>query len=400
MHRRALALLLAGTALLGATTAQAETWDEVLAKARGQTVYWNAWGGSQPTNDYIRWTAERVRQDYGVTVEHVKLTDTADAVARVVAEKSAGRTADGSVDLIWINGENFAAMKEQRLLFGPFAERLPSYALVDVKGKPTTVTDFTVPVDGMEAPWGMAQFVFFRDTKVLPDPPRSVPAILAWAKANPGRFTYPQPPNFLGSTFLKQALYELTPDPARLATPVAEAEFAAATAPLWAYLDELHPALWRAGKIFPSTGPEQRQLLDDGEIDLAVSFNPLEASSGIKAGLLPETTRVYTLERGTIGNTSFVAIPFNAAHKEGAMVVADFLLSPEAQARKQDPRYWGSYNVLDPAKLSPAQQALFDAIPADPATPGPEELGVALGEPHPSWMERTEAEWQKRYAKG
>jgi putative thiamine transport system substrate-binding protein len=185
-----------------------------------------------------------------------------------------------------------------------------------------------------------------------------------------------------------------------LAKPVVEAEFTAATAPLWAYLDELHPALWRSGKTFPSTGPEQRQLLDDGEIDLAVSFNPLEASSGIAAGLLPETTRVYVLEKGTIGNTNFVAIPFNAAHKEGAMVLADFLLSPEAQARKQDPRYLGGYTVLDLDRLTPEQRAFFAAIPKDPASPDPEELGVPLPEPHPSWMERIEAEWQKRYAKG
>jgi putative thiamine transport system substrate-binding protein len=397
---RKLLLALAALVTLSAGGARAETWDEVLAKARGQTVYWNAWGGSQPTNDYIRWAAEQVKERFGVAVEHVKLADTADALARVVAEKAAGRVADGSVDLIWLNGENFAAMKSQGLLFGPFAERLPNFALVDVQGKPTTVNDFTVPVDGMEAPWGMAQFVFYHDTATLPEPPRSIPAILAWAKAHPGRFTYPQPPNFLGSTFLKQALFELTGDTGRLAKPVVEAEFAAATAPLWAYLDELHPALWRSGKTFPSTGPEQRQLLDDGEIDLAVSFDPLEAANGIAARLLPETTRVYVLEKGTIGNTNFVAIPFNAAHKEGAMVLADFLLSPEAQARKQDPRHMGGYTVLDLDKLSPEQRAFFAAIPRDPAAPDPEELGVPLPEPHPSWMERIEADWQKRYTKG
>jgi putative thiamine transport system substrate-binding protein len=56
------------------------------------------------------------------------LTDTAEAVARVVAEKAAGRTEGGSVDLIWINGENFAAMKEQDLLFGPLPRICPTSA--------------------------------------------------------------------------------------------------------------------------------------------------------------------------------------------------------------------------------------------------------------------------------
>jgi putative thiamine transport system substrate-binding protein len=395
-----LASLLAAILLLGAAPAAGQSWQDVVDAARGQTVYWNAWGGSQQTNDYIQWVADRILAEYGVTIEHVKLADTADAVARVVAEKAAGRTEDGSIDLIWINGENFGAMKDQGLLFGPFTERLPNYALVDVEGKPTTTMDFTVPTDGLESPWGMAQFVFVHDTAVLPDPPRSIPALLDWAKDNPGRFTYPQPPDFLGSTFLKQALLELIDHPALLRKPVVEADFEPATAALWAYLDELHPVLWRSGKVFPSSGPEQRQLLDAGELDIAVSFNVLEASSSIAAGLLPETARVYVLEAGTIGNTNFVAIPFNARAKEGAMVTADFLLSPEAQARKQDPRHWGSFTVLDLDALTPEQRALFEAIPDDPATPSIEALGVPLAEPHPSWMERIEAEWQRRYGAG
>ena len=396
-------LLLLAILIAAAATpcgARAAGWDDVLARARGQTVYWNAWGGSQQVNDYIAWAAERVQERFGVNVQQVKLADTADAVARVLAEKAAGRNEGGSVDLVWINGQNFASMKAKGLLYGPYDARLPNYALVDTVGKPTTTTDFTVPVDGMETPWSMAQFVLVHDTATLPDPPRSIPAILAWARAHPGRFTYPQPPDYLGLTFLKQALYELTADPARLQRPVEEADFAAVTAPLWHYLDQLQPLLWRDGRVFPGTGPDQRQLLDDGEVDIAVSFDPLEAATAIAAHQLPPTARVYTLEKGTIANTSFVAIPFNARAREGAMVVANFLLSPEAQAKKRDPRSMGVYTVLDLAKLTPAQRALFEQIPSSPAAPTEQELGKPLPEPHPSWMERIQTEWQHRYVRG
>jgi len=61
-----------------------------------------------------------------VTLVHVKLTDTADAVAQVLAEKAAGRDSDGAVDLLWINGENFAAMRREDLLHGPFVDALPN----------------------------------------------------------------------------------------------------------------------------------------------------------------------------------------------------------------------------------------------------------------------------------
>ncbi len=376
-----------------------DDWNVVVSQARGQTVYFNAWGGSERINDYIDWVGERVAAEYGITLAHVKLADTADAVARVLAEKAAGRTSGGSVDLIWINGENFAAMKAQSLLFGPFAEALPNDRWVDIIGKPATRVDFTVPVDGLEVPWGMAQIVFLYDTTRVGEPPRSMAALLAWADAHPGRFTYPAPPDFTGSTFLKQALYGLATNPAALQQPATDSSFAEIAAPLWPWLDRLHPLLWRGGTTFPANDQAQRQLLDDGEIDISLSFNPGEASSAIAQGLLPETVRTYVLDGGTIGNAHFVAIPFNANAKEGAMVVANFLLSPEAQLRKQDPAVWGDPTVLATDKLEPAERRKFATLPLGIATLSPADLGPALLEPHPSWMTRLEAEWRQRYAK-
>ena len=401
--RAAVRLLPAAFALLllvpGAGRAQT-AWDEVLATARGQEVFWNAWGGDERINAYIAWVGERVAADHGITLRHVKLSDTAEAVARVLAEKAAGKTAGGAIDLVWINGENFAAMKEAGLLFGPFTERLPNFALVDFAGKPTTLVDFTVPTDGLEAPWGMAKIVFIYDGARVGETPRSMADFPDWAEARPGRFTYPAPPDFIGSTFLKQVVIETTPEPDLLQRPVpGDTAFEAATAPLWVYLDALHPNLWRGGKVFPATGTAQRQLLDDGEVDITISFYPLEASSLIAKGLLPESARVFVLDGGTIGNTHFVAIPFNARAKEGAMAVANFLMSPEAQARKQDIAAWGDYTVLDPEKLTAAERRLFDDLPGGAATLTPAELGPTLLEPHPSWMTRIEAEWQRRYSR-
>ena len=397
MLRGLFALTLA-LAALPAGGAVADPWADVLAEARGQTVYWNAWGGDEQINAYIAWVGDQVRQRYGVEVDHVKLTDTAEAVARVVAEKAAGRMEGGSVDLIWLNGENFAAMKSQNLLFGPFVDRLPNFRYVDTVGKPTTLVDFTIPTDGLEAPWGMAQFVFFYDTKVVADPPRSIPALLDWAKAHPGRFTYPAPPDFIGSTFLKQVLIELTPDPEVLQRPVQETDFAAATAPLWHWLEEIRPYLWRKGATFPESGPALHQLLDDGEVDFSMAFNPAEASAAINSGRLPESVRTFILKAGTIGNTHFVAIPFDASHKAAAMVVANFLLSPEAQVKKQDPSGWGDGTVLNLAALEPADRARFDRLPRGVATLPPDQLVPVRPEPHPSWMTQIEAEWLRRFS--
>ena len=396
---RCMAGLIAAFLYILAAPAWAEEkldWQDVTSKARGQEVYWNAWGGDERINAYIAWVGDSVQAEYGVTLRHVKLSDTAEAVRKVLAEKTARRDEGGSVDLIWINGENFKAMKDQGLLFGPFAEQLPNFRYVDVENKPTVRNDFTVPTDGLEAPWGMAKLNFIYDSASLKQPPRGIPAILAHAQANPGRVAYPAPPDFIGSTFLKQALYELAADAAVLQQPPGD-KFDSITAPLWAWLDELTPHLWRSGKVYPKNGPALIQLLDDGEVDFAISFYPAEASSAIAAGKLPETARTFVLDRGTIGNTHFVAIPYNANAREGAMVVADFLMSPEAQARKENPGYWGDNTVLALGKLDAAGRKLFDDLPRGAATLPPDQLGLTLPEPHPGWMTRIEETWLSRY---
>jgi putative thiamine transport system substrate-binding protein len=375
----------------------AEDFPSIAARARGQTVYFNAWGGSRQINDYIGWAGVELHQRYGVELVHVKLTDTGEAVARVAAEKAAGRAEGGTVDLIWINGENFKAMKDQGLLQGPITPLLPSFALVDTGGHPTTLTDFTVPTDGLESPWGLAKFVLFHDTARVPEPPTSLDGLLDWAAAHPGRFTYPAPPDFVGATFLKHVLYAALPDPARLEQPVSEAEFDALTPTLWERLDRVRPHLWRGGAAYPTSGQDLHQLLDDGEVDFSMSFNPAEASSLILAGRLPETVRSFVFAGGTIANTHFVAIPFNAAHREGALVTAEFLLSPEAQARKQDVAIWGDPTVLYLAALPPADRARFDGLDLGIATLPPERLGKALPEPHPSWTVLLERRWKERY---
>ncbi len=371
-------------------------WPAVLAEAEGQTVYWHAWGGDTRINDFIAWAGDRLSEDHGVTLEHVKLSDTADAVSRVIAEKAAGQVDGGAVDAIWINGENFIALKDQDLLFGPFAESLPNYGAVNTAND-VIVTDFQEPVEGMESPWLLGQFVLYYDADMVLAPPRTPAAWLAHAEENPGRLTYPQPPDFTAGTFLKQMLISLEGETEPFLSPLDGPEDAARLDALFTYLDALHPHLWRGGRAFPAGAPALRALLSDGEIDVAFSNNPSEAAGAIATGELPGSTIAYTFDGGTIGNASFIAIPFNASAKAGAMVLSDFLLSPEAQARMQDPAVWGAPSVLDIASLDGAAAEAFAGADAVPGFPAPAELAVTIPEPHGSWLEAIETEWQRRY---
>jgi putative thiamine transport system substrate-binding protein len=372
-------------------------WQSVVDAARGQTVYWHAWGGDTKINDFIAFVGAQAQARYGLTLEHVKLASTADAVAQVLAEQEAGKTSGGAVDLIWINGENFAAMKSKGLLAGPFAQGLPNWPLVDVQGKPATVTDFTLPTQGFESPWAMAQLVFEHDSARLPSPPKTIQALAIWISQNPGRFTYPQPPDYLGTTFLKQVLYGVMDTPEVMQMPVDPASYDAQTAPLWAYLDAIHPKLWRKAAAFPANEPALGQLFADAETDISFAFNPGRASAEIAAGNLADTTRTFVLDGGTIGNASFVAIPFNAAHQQGAAVIANLLLDPEVQARAQDPEILGFLTVLNQSALAPEDKARFDTLKLGVATLSPAALGASLLEPHADWVEKVSQDWIRRY---
>ncbi|CAH0529354.1 Protein YnjB [Allocatenococcus thiocycli] len=364
-----------------ATNTFAEDWQSIEKQADGQTVYFHAWGGSQEINRYIQWAGKELKSRYNVTLNHVKVTDISETTTRLIAEKAAGKNTGGSVDMVWINGENFKSMKDNQLLYGPFVDALPNWQYVD-KTLPVNV-DFSEPTDGLEAPWGVGQLVFIHDTENLNNPPHSFAEMLSYANAFPNRLTYPRPPEFHGTSYIKALLIELTNNDPALQKPVNAETFEQVTQPLWQYLDKFHKVAWRGGKQFPAGTAETLQLLDDGQIDLAITFNPNAVFSAQSSGTLSETTKAYAMDAGALSNIHFLAIPWNANANAGAQVAINFLLSPEAQSRKGDINIWGDPSVLSSKYLT--------------GTAKNTQQFKSLNEPHPSWQNALEQAWLKRY---
>lgn len=371
-----------------ATFAQSENWQHIKNDARGQTVWFNAWGGDNAVNQYLDWVSGEMKTHYAINLKIVRLADAADAVKRIQTEAASGRKTGGSVDLLWVNGENFRTLKDAGLLQTQWAQMLPNWRYVDTQ-QPVT-EDFAIPTEGAESPWGGAQLTFIANRDITEHPPRSAQALLEFARAHPGTVTYPRPPDFTGTAFLEQLLITLTAKPQALKSAPDAATFAEVTAPLWQYLDTLHPVLWREGKDFPPTPARMDALLNSGTLRMSLTFNPAHAQQKIARGELPKNSYSFGFSQGMLGNVHFVTIPANARASAGAKVVANFLLSPEAQLRKADPTFWGDPSVLDPQKL-PAEQreALLARIPKG--------LPAVLPEPHAAWVNALEQEWLRRY---
>lgn len=393
------------TSALCQSSVDVDNWPQISAEARGQRVYFHAWGGDTALNAHLSWVAAETMSRFGIELIHVKLADTSSAVTRLIAEHNAGNTERGSADLIWLNGENFSALKRANLLFGPWAEAQPNFELVDADRFPEMRQDFGVRTDGYESPWTRSQLIFYYDSERLIEPPRTAQSLRTWLRENPGEFTYPRPPAFLGTTLLKQLLIELTAeetsaDIETLFSNPPNESFDAVSAPLWAFLDEIHPYLLREARHFPQSGAQLRSALNDREISLAFAFSPNEVVSSISRGELAPSTRSYVFESGTLSNVSFVAIPNNAPSKQGAMAVANFLLSPEVQFKAATNAKLASEPVLSFENFTPDQQAVLLENARAPGAVSPTELARKIQEPHPSWTNELEREWLRRYGGG
>lgn len=397
---RTLAALLLLTTTATADTADGEdlkgmTWDQIVEEARGGTVNWFMWGGADNINAYASdYVASRLKAEYDITLNRVPITDAAEIVNLILSEKEAGVTDAGTVDLIWINGENFRSMKQGDLAFCGYTDLLPNDALVNWDN-PAIANDFGVPVDGCEVPWNTVQFAFAHDSATVAEPPRDMAALLDWIKANPGRFTYPAPPDFTGSVFVRHVFYHAAGGPEALLGPFDQAKFDEAAAKTWAILNEIEPFLWREGATYPTTITQLNELFANGEVAFSFNYDPAQFGLAVQSGAWPETVRSYGLTDGTIGNTNYTLIPFNSPNKAAAMVAQNLLLSGEAQLEKAKTEVWGAAPAIEIDRATAEVQAGFAAIEGHPSVVPAEELAkAALPELQADWLTAIEDGWK------
>ena len=139
---------------------------------------------------------------------------------------------------------------------------------------------------------------------------------------------------------------------------------------------------------------ELHRLFANGEVDFSMSMNQNEVVTKVRQGILPATARALLLRDGTIANSHYVGIPVNARNRAGAMVVANFLLSPEAQLEKLKPDVWADGTVLAVGKLPPAWASRFRAVAAMGAVPADSLTKYAQPEVAPEYHERLAADWR------
>lgn len=338
-----------------------KSWSEIEKQASGTEVRMFMWGGDANVNRYMDdWVAPQLKKKYNISFTRVPM-NAPDFMQKLLTEKNAGAS-KGTMDIIWINGENFKNAKTNGLLSKPFVQVLPNYnSYIDTKSKNIT-TDFGVAVDGMEAPWGRVQFVYLYDSAKVTNPPKNFTELADWVKAHPGKFTYPDPTDFTGNAFLRHLMYDTVGTNTLLAGKYNEELLNKNSESMWTYLNRIKSYLWRRGETYPQSLAQLDQLFSQGEIWFTMGYNEGRAEGLIRQGVFPKTTKSFIMDSGSIGNTHFLAIPYNCPNMAGALVTINYLLSPEAQLAKLDPDGWGDNTVLDINKLPKEYKQKFTGL--------------------------------------
>lgn len=366
-------------------------WDSIVTRARGSTVVWRMWRGDPSINKYVDgWVAPRLRERFDITLKAVE-GQGPQMVNDLVIEREAGR-AKGTASLLWINGETFSNLKRERLIAGRWASRLPGAQYVD-SASPIIMRDFEQTLSGFESPWGRVQFAMIYDSVRTPHPPQSFAELASWIRAHPGRFTFDQ--GFTGVTFLKMLMYAKGGGASSFSGGFDSTHYIRTRDSMFAWIDSLRPMFWRGGATFPLDVPAMHRLFANGEIEFSMSNNQNDVVTKAREDIIPASSRAVLLRDGTIANAHYLGIPWNAPAPAAAMVVADFLLSPEAQLEKQKPGVWADGTVLDMKKIPSEWRDRFERLAIDNRQLPKDSLArYAVPEVSPRYHEHLAADWR------
>jgi putative spermidine/putrescine transport system substrate-binding protein len=368
------------------------TWSQIEAKAKGQTVNLLMWTGDPFINKYMNnYVVPNLKKQFGITLK-ISGAQGNTIVQTLTAEKEAGKT-ESELDMMWINGETFYQLKQIDALYGPFTNRLPNAQYIDLSN-PFVGIDFQNKIDGMECPWGNVQLTIIYDSVRVRTRPYSFNDIVNFVKANPGTFTIPN--EFTGMTFLKSWLISIA-GKGTLDGKFDEIKYQKYTAELWSKINNMKKYFWKNGETFPENLATMHQMFAAGELNFTMSNNDGEVDNKISQGFFPVTARAYVIEPGTIQNSHYMGIVKNAPNKAAALVVANFLVSPEAQLQKMRPDIWGDGTVLNVNKLPVEWQQKFKNIPGRRYAPVREEIqSKAYPELAPAYMVRIAEDFRKK----
>lgn len=344
-----------------------QSFEEIQKEAKGSTVTFYGWGGDEDLNRWLReYYVPRMKEKYDINVQVVPM-NIDEILSQLSGEKQANPVLPlnendntGAIDMVWINGENFKSASENQMLLDNYSWKLPNVNAYMDPSSPSLLQDFGYPIKNREVPYGEAQMVMYTDTALTGELPSNTQELLEFAKKYKGKVTYPAPPDFTGSAFVRNVIYDIQDWEQFAQMPQDKATVKAAIEPSLAYLRELNPYLWNEGKTFPSSSSQMENMFGDKELYFGMSYAAYGVAVNIENKRFPKTTQSFVFHKGMVGNTNYIAIPLNAPNKAGAIVAINEMVSPQVQADRFS--VLKTLPVVDYNLLTKEEQQAFDQV--------------------------------------
>jgi putative spermidine/putrescine transport system substrate-binding protein len=196
-----------------------------------------------------------------------------------------------------------------------------------------------IPADVIKAggtggiPYRGSSVLLAYDTKTVAAPPKTLDELLAWIKANPGKFTYNSPKSGgSGAAFAATVLDKYVPADARQKMSVGyEKDLESLWDQGFAELRGLNPYVYQKG-VYPNGNKQTLELLASGQISMAPVWSD-QFITGSTNGTLPASVKATQISNPSFtGGAAYLGIPANTPNKEAALKLANFVLQPEQQA--------------------------------------------------------------------
>lgn len=273
-----------------------------------------------------------------------------DLVGKIKAQQGAGRV---DIGLVLTGTDGLSAGAEQ----GLWQPILPKY-----KDRLSNMANYQDPAAKMQelaGDYGVTVTYYpsgplleYMPDKV-PNPPTSAEALLAYAKAHPGKVEYARPANSgPGRTFLMGLPYILgDKDPK---DPVNGWD------KTWAYLKDLGQYI----NNYPTGTTQTMKDLGNGTVDVIASTTGWDINPRV-LGTVPESAKVSTMKGfHWVTDAHYAVIPKGASADQQAAVLqlVQFMLTKEQQAKAYDDGYFYPGPAVKDVTIDMAPQKSQDAI--------------------------------------
>jgi putative spermidine/putrescine transport system substrate-binding protein len=242
-------------------------------------------------------------------------------IARITAAKATRR--DPQVDIIEGSGA-ILTLASGNLLYRPSPTLIPNLK---------NVNKLLVKQAQGGIPYRASTVMLAYNSQKVTKVPKTLDELLAWIKANPGKFSYNVPSGGgSGNSFVQTVVdMNLTPEERVRMSLVEDKEIQKKWAKGLETLRDLNKYTYGKNGTYPANNVATLTLLGTGEIDMGTVWSDMFASAKA-AGTMPAYMKATAIKSPSLtGGPAILGIPINGKNRAGARLLANFALTPAMQ---------------------------------------------------------------------